>query len=366
VKKKRKIKGTLIFSLILLILYLFIFPFPSGREIAVRPKNIHYLPEPVYNVNKVFKNEGITWFRNKDYFGFLDSDGKVIYKDAINYNITLSDKGFINYSSIQDENQSLIFLNHYGEYISSFIKPGYPLFSRNGERLFLIKTNATGFREVTLEGEDLWEVTFASIITGFSANRDLIAVGLLNGILKLFKKGGECIYTLGPRESRLSVIYGCAVSNRGSEVAAVYGIDPQKLVVINKTGSNFSTPYYKDMNTDFRKPVILRFSSDDRFLFYEGNRRLHILDVKSRQSYYLSLPGKLTDICSLKNRQLVVCAAQGESDAHSHAEITLFIPPHYEAIKEVCEGEEISIRQAGDFLTICIDDNLIVLELMEV
>jgi hypothetical protein len=366
VKEKRKIKGTLIYTLILLILYLLLFPFPSGREITVRPKNIHYLPAQTSNTNKVRKKEGINWFRNGVYFGYVDNDGNVIYKATLNYNITLSHKGFINYSSIQDENQSLVFLSPYGEFISSFMKPGYPLFSSNGERLFLIKTNATGFREITLEGEYLWEAHFASIITGFSANRDFIAVGLLNGILKLFNRGGECIYTLGPGRSRLSVIYGCAVSHRGRTIAAVYGIDPQHIIIVEKDGLKFSTPYYRDMNTDFRRPVILRFSYDDKFLFYEGRGRLHILDVNAHRFFDLSLPGKLIDVCPLNNRQLVVWAARDVSVESHDAEITLCIPPSYEVIKEKCEGKNISIGQAGDLLTLCIDDGLMVLKVLEV
>ncbi|MBN1699694.1 MAG: hypothetical protein JW881_19415 [Spirochaetales bacterium] len=363
--KKRKIKGTIIFAFILYVFYLLVFPFPTGKEIVVYPHELYHLSEAAENIPDVLTNEKPGWFRNADHFGYIDGDGRLIYKDTVLYNVTLSENGFINYSSIQDENQAMVFFNPYGEFISSFNNPGYPLFSGSGDRLFLVKTNATGLCEITFEGEKIWEAEFASILTGFSAGSDIVAVGLLNGIINIFDRSGKCIHTIESRESRLSVIYGCLVSNTGRYIAALYGIDKQKLVIIEKKNMKFSGPVYFDTGTAFRRPVILRFSPFDRFLFIEGEKELLVFDVKARIFHSIVHRGELIDICPLTESDMVVCTSRGPLTSNNKTEITFFIPPAREVIRTVCGDMNIRTGKAGGFLTFCTDDDLLVCEVTE-
>lgn len=325
------------YSLLLFVLYFILFPYETEKEFSLKPHLVHYLGEDDINagMDDTMNDKENYSFRVGDVFGYMDMNGEILYKEKVLYNVALSDHGFINYSSIQNENQSLVLMNTLGHFRQSYRLPGYPFFSDYGRRLFIIKTDATGIREVTFEGDETWQAGFTSLITGFSSNNDNSFIGFLNGALKIFNKNGECTYNLTPPGSRLSVIYGTAISKNSKTMAALYGIDPQHLLFFRKSNVNYHKPVYIEIKDTLRRPAFINFTYNDKYLLFESGQNLHTLDIESLKTYALPVQGRLICVDTHQKSQFIA-ASFLKPDSPINTDLFIYKPGNLIYIKKMC------------------------------
>ena len=372
--KKEKRKRWIIYSLILFLLYFFIFPYPIGKELVFRPKKVHNL-HSYKPVTEISEAREIKWFRNGDFFGYIDENGDIIYLDSSWYNVTVSSRGFINYSSIQGTNQNLVFFDPSGNIKSSIQTPGYPLLDDSGERLFIIKTDATGLKEITVEGGELWSASFTSLLTSLSSSTEYTLLGLLNGFLKLFDKQGNCIYSISTAKDKPSVVYGTAISNRGKEIAAIYGINPQRLFFTRQKNLKFTKPVMKDIDSSFKTSIFMDFSSDNRCLFFPGNKKLNTMDFNNNKLFSIPLNGSFSGLSSNEESGVVAVLANDKtllndktssSDSKKNHEVVIFKPFDLVFLKLLFKADKSFVRFMYDFLVLGIDENILIIDLLEI
>mgnify|MGYP001104464006 CR=1 FL=1 len=118
-------------------------------------------------------------------------------------------------------------------------------------------------------------------------------LGLMEGRLVSVGPAGEVLYEYEPSDSRIPVILGVAVAPQGSPIAAVSGIDPQRLLLIEREGAEHAPRLALELGTDFRREVLLRFTEDGRFLYVEGDDELRVLDVRRHRLMTVALPGRV-------------------------------------------------------------------------
>jgi hypothetical protein len=364
--KKKRFNGTIIYGVLLFVIYLLLFPPGTGKELIVKPERLYNLAENSAGITGNYNNnEKTTSFQVGEVFGYIDSGLNLLYQDTINFNIALSDSGFINYSSIQEGEQGLVYRDFRGEVKSSFHFPGYPMVSRDGKRIFIVKTDATGLKEISMDGEELWGASFPSIITAFCSQNEYSLAGLLNGNLKLYNGEGKCLYSVSLKSAKAQSVYGCALSKGGKEIGAVYGLSPQRLVLIKRDISNFQKPLTKDIDTDFRRPVFIDFSDDGKYLFVEGNEKIMIMNIDSDKSTFVPFTGRFAGLYVSRGSTDGIILTRTDNDNKPVSRIYVFRPPQLIFIEETSLSRTVSVKLFGKYLLIGLDMKLLILGIGE-
>jgi len=289
--KKRRGRALWLCLPIILFLYLVLFPRPIGKEIFLRTiwaKSV----SPASTV--LLDSNAPRWsFRASDTFGYADLDGNLYYVGQRLHNLSLSDSGFINYGSVPDH---IVFMNTQGEFQFSIKSYGYPLLDSGGEFLYSINTDLSGLKRIDREGQILWSLTFPVPLTTVALAGEECVIGLMDGHLLLIGADGEVLFEQDTEGSRIPVILGSAISEDRQQIALFSGIDPQSLSIVHRRDNEFVSEVVLNLDSDFRREVDLSFSPDARFLYFEVEEGLGVLDIRKKITGAIHSPGVLRSV----------------------------------------------------------------------
>ena len=133
-------------------------------------------------------------------------------------------------------------------------------------------------------------------ITTASVGADLLLLGLLDGRLLLLDAQGRIDLELTPGESRVPIVVAAALAPAGDRLAAVSGLDPQRLSVLEKREGRWMPLWSHSLDTDLRREALLRFTADGRFLLFEGRESVGVLDLLQRREARLAHSGRLAGL----------------------------------------------------------------------
>jgi hypothetical protein len=292
-RKQRRGRAFWLFLPLLLLLYLLLFPRPAGKETLMRPIWATELNPGASSSG----NAGLPiWpFQAGESFGYADLSGEIYYLDRRLHNLSLSEIGFINYGSVPDH---VVFMNPRGEFQFSIRSYGYPLLESSGQVLYSINTDRSGLKRIDSEGEILWSKSFPTLLTTIAPVAEQCLVGLMDGRALLIDADGKVTYRYSAQPSRIPVLLGAAVSGDQNQIALISGIGPQTLVLVQRRAEEFVQDFRQELDSDYRREVQLRFSPDARFLFYEVDGGLSVLDVRKKSGARFLTNGVLESIDS--------------------------------------------------------------------
>ena len=285
-------------------------------------------------------------------FGYINSDGGLLHVEKTLFRVTLAESGYINYTRLGTD---WLLQNRNGKRVLSFSGHGYPLLSVDGNRIFNVKTDLTGIIEVDKAGEALWDRDFPSMMTSISVRGDSALVGLLNGTLLLLGRQGSPLFEYSPGESRIPVILGDAVSGDGALLAAVSGIEPQRLTVLRRGGSTFTRLSKTALSSDIRREVRMSFSPDSRFLVFEGESSAGLFDPASRRLSWVPLRGGVAGMSFPGRGQYAAIAARDGP----LAELCIVAPFTAPILRESFPAHELYLGEVDGQLLVGIDDQLL-------
>ncbi len=300
--KQGKSRGIWIIALLLAVVYPFLFPRPLGRALYLKPAwslDLGRPPAAQAGSPQAAGERGAqpppqpqtaSWFRVGDRFGYVDLDGGLRYLDRVLWGVCLSDAGFINFGRMSE---GVVFSDPQGRFLYGFQGPGYPLLDRSGQNLFLVNTDLSGIRRVSPEGDGLWSLEFSSPITTAALSAEGALIGLQDGRLLLVNPQGKTDLELAAAGSRIPILLGSAASPAGGRMAAVSGIDPQRLTVLEKKEGRYTPVLTRRLDSDLRREVMLQFTENGRFLLCEGQEALEVLDLAQKRQTRIPLPGRL-------------------------------------------------------------------------
>ncbi len=287
--RKKRPARVLFTALLLIVLYFLLFPYPLGRELTARPAWAVTVPEAAPPA-PAGKATAVAPFQLGDRFGYVRSDGAVVYSAKALYRVALSETGFVNYTRLGTD---WILQDTAGERVLAFSGNGYPFLSPDGARILNVKSDLSGLIELDRNGGVLWSRDFPALMTTASLRGDSLLVGLLNGSLLLLNRQGSPVFETAPAGSRIPVIMGSAVTPDGSLIAAVSGIDPQALTVLRRQGSGYAALARIALSSDFRREIRMSFSPDARYLLLEGEAGPGLFDPVTSTVSWTPLRGTL-------------------------------------------------------------------------
>jgi len=358
--KKKKQRYIVPLSILVVIVFTGFFSLPTGREIVVKPvwyRNLKTVK--IVKSNKIQQGNKYIWYRNGRLFGYTDLEGNIYLRETGSFFTSLTDKVFIDYSKVAE---NFFLKNPKGELISGFHAFGYPFFDETGQRLFVIKTDLSGISEITETGDITWEQDFNSVITSVSVSSGEISVGLLDGAFKIIDNKGRIVFDVKPSGSSIQVITGSAASKDGDMFACISGLNPQKILIFKKKNSNYSVIYSKDINSDFRREVLMRFSPGGRFLIFEAKGGMGIIDINTETTQFIRFNGKIKELSILKEEGLIAAA----SSSRNRSFFELLKPMNSVFLYTEIKGRIGTLRRIGNHIILGVRDGIMRIDIEDI
>jgi hypothetical protein len=284
-KKKRK------FWIIVLFLLFILYAFIAGQPIPVETILTSQWLRSLESDYPEFEDTGpLIPFELGGHFGYVDSQGRFALNRLKQGYISLSKDLWAEYQALPEsievrnpQNSRIITIKN---------SRGYPYFLEG--RIFMINQEQTSLSLVDTSGTVLWTHDFAAPLTYMDAAAGLIVTGSLDGTVELLDHTGRLVFPpFEPGGSRYSVILGCRISQDGSKLAIVSGIDPQRFLLLERFGDSYKVIYHEFLSHAFRREVHLAFIDNDNRVVFERNGGLGIYTIQTRKSLFLPLDGNI-------------------------------------------------------------------------
>jgi len=188
---------------------------------------------------------------------------------------------------------------------------GYPYLV--DEHMLLIGKNQDSVSAIGESGSLLWTYQVASPITALDCRADKLLIGTLDGTVYLLSLKGEALFTFQPGGSRLSVIFGAVLSSDGNQIALISGIDRQRFVLLERSGQTYKVAHHQFLNSDFRRPVLLKFVQNNQYVLFEGKTNLLVFDIQKKKVHEIPLQAPILAIEALPKSDTVFVMTGKES-----------------------------------------------------
>ncbi len=242
---------------LLFILYYFLFPLTADREYIWLPQFQSDLNDLDGCSLAVLKDS--VCIRTTTLTGVLNPDGESIINRDENRIKTYS--GSHTFESKGDFVSVL--RNRINNKYAIFEGAGSPLILN--EHYLLADFPSSLIKEVSTTGDILWSWEGVSPITALSASTMNVVFGTLDGKVYLFRKDGSQRVFEPLKDRNDSVIYGLSISQEGSRLAVVAGLDNQHLVIYSElTTLKYVESARFELDSHYARPVTL-FASDLSF-----------------------------------------------------------------------------------------------------
>ncbi|MFO7781623.1 MAG: hypothetical protein R6W94_08340 [Spirochaetia bacterium] len=244
-------------------------------------------------------------------FGYFTTDGGLRHIEQIRYGIAQDSERFANYSVISD---NVVLQDPDGAFVRSIAAQGYPRLDHG--RLFIFAPGGSAVSEWTVDGQQVWTRDFLSVLTDLDAGETRTAVGLLDGSVHLLAEDGEELFSYATEGVRIPVTLAVALGEDEDVLAAVAGIDPQKLILFERHTEGFFPVFQLELDSDYRRPVLLDFLDDGAMLAVEQPGGLLLYDRSADSFDHIDLGGAVEEVTALPEFGLVLAAARFAAGTH--------------------------------------------------
>ncbi len=275
-----------LFPLLLVLLYIIFFGRTILPEVSLAPRWVKRVDTSLNGPGRDFTHAKP--FKFSDWFGYFLPDGQILYHEKILYGVAIDKKGFINYSSV---NNNLLVRYPDGSVNGPVPLTGYPLF--RGEKRYVLSADENSLTQINTQGLPLRKLSFNSLITDITAQDGLLFIGTLNEGAILLDEKGKKIFTFNPEVSRINAIYGVSLSRNGGNLLVVSGIEPQIVTLLSRKGNTYRTEYSLKLGSALRHHVLCGFSSDGTTALIEREKSVILLNISNRNMVTIPLEGVL-------------------------------------------------------------------------
>lgn len=288
-------------AIVLVIAYVIVFPNRAGHEIVVRAawSTSIGLPSRLTGSSAV-----VHGFRLGDAFGYVDPSGILLRLEAVFHDVAFDDGHYANYSK---GSEAIVVRSWDGGITASLRGSRWPLLlDRTPDALMMFAPDLLGFGEFAMDGTARWDRELGSLITCYAAFPEAVAgglprcvVGTLDGTVRIIGRDGADLLRVDSAGSRIAGSYGCAVSDDGRLVALFLGLDPQRLVMLNRADGTYRELWSRDMAQEVRSERIAVFSGDSRYLLIETGDGIDVREARGRRTWSVACGGALYAVATV-------------------------------------------------------------------
>ncbi len=107
---------------------------------------------------------------------------------------------------------------------------------------------------------------------------------------------GNLLQRFAPGGSEIPVILGVAISSDGKYVASVCGQNKQRFVLAKKDEAQTKIIAHEFLDSKSTNQMLVKFSSDDKTVYFNSGKILGIVDVKNGKKRHLKIEGQAISI----------------------------------------------------------------------
>ena len=299
-------------AFVVCLVYLFVAPKPILPELTLNIQWILDLSQPVPDQiqSSDTVTEGIPFVLGTQ-FGYISANGHLLANRSLQKNqmVSITPSLLSIYTTNPDsvtitnqQNKKEILINNPG---------GYPLLF--GDSSFIIGKDQDSISAIKDDGSVQWKYFFPSPITAIDYKAKKLLIGTLDGSIYVLGPEGDTLFTFQPGGSRLSVIVGAALSSDGNKIALISGIDKQRFILLEKSSQTYKVLDHYFLNSDFRRPVLIKFIQDNQYILFEGENSFFAFDSVKQKMHVISLEAPLIAIEELKKDQTLFILAGGDT-----------------------------------------------------
>jgi hypothetical protein len=225
-------------------------------------------------------------------FGYFDRNGVFTINRVTQKNLSLAAGRFAEYEAVP---RSLEIENSADGTTRRLENTnGYPLFLN--DKTYLVSFEQNAIAEIGEDGDVLWSYALASPVTCAAGAQGRLLLGTLDGTIELLDEKGGRAFFFETGGSRITCVYGVAVSQDLSHIAVISGIDDQRFLLFEQYAGAYQVSHHEFIGDGKRRPVQIRFLDGDTRLAFECEDGLGLYDIKSRTSYRIPLDGEIAAI----------------------------------------------------------------------
>ncbi len=334
-------------SFLFVFLYIILIGIPLKKEYSLNPGWLFRM-----NSDNVVTGEPgleIRPFKLSNYFGYFSSGG-VVYKDEILYDAAIDSNGFINYSSV---NTGLVLKDTGGAVSGTIETDGYPFFT--GGKRFIISRDGTSVTGIDDYGDELWSISFGSLVTDIAVNGDYVLAGTLSNGISLIEGDGKVVFKYVPDLSRINTVYGAAVNDNAENILVISGIDPQVVILLEKKGEGYRIIYTSPLDETLRRHRICGFFDDGSAAYLQSRKGFVLLDIDRKKSREIRLEGTLRRVVRRNRDSLLKTVSVKDGTVHFAA----FRPDGSMLYRFAVEGDNPFLDEDGGSVYLGSDDYLL-------
>lgn len=227
--------------------------------------------------------------------GYIDSNGNILNKLTFPYKASISSEAYVLYGT---SSSNIDFFTPDGKKAGTIQGTGFPFFTEH--KKYNLLPGGQSFAFLNDDGSEKWIYEGSTPITAFSSSTGGTVAGFADGSVIAFDDDGNIRQTYKPGGSSYEVILGAAISNSAKYTATLSGQNNQRFVISERiskdAGSSASIIFYKTMNEELNRQVLIRFSSDEKKVFYDCAGGLGIVDISKLRDSVLPISGKVLSI----------------------------------------------------------------------
>ncbi|WP_407425451.1 hypothetical protein [Treponema sp.] len=251
-------------------------------------------------------------FKMGQNLGWFNTDGKILNYITFPYKASISENSYSLYGTSSDE---IIINDASNNEIAKITEKGFPYFAENRKFIFLPGGNS--FAKLNDDGSAAWKYEGFTPITAFSSSATGTAAGFANGSVIVFDSEGNISQQYNPGGSNYEVILGIAVSDSSKYIATLSGQDSQRFVISKKTdesyGSHTSIIFFKTMENEVNRQVLIKFSRDEKKVFYNSASGIGIVNCRTFKNTEIPLKGRILSIQETESGNEIIVLSKNEN-----------------------------------------------------
>ncbi|HZK19619.1 MAG TPA: hypothetical protein VFC68_02715 [Treponemataceae bacterium] len=301
-------------SILVCILFFIIYFFTAATTLK---EQIHLQPVWTIDIIKNRQNHtehfpvyGFTHhFKLGQNLGYFDTDGQIGLFKTFPFKAAVSDNFWTLYS--QDHSITSVFTPQKTE-IATIKATGFPHFDKN--RIYIFHPGGNSFSSYTNEGTLLWTHEEASIITAFDSSPGGTVAGFSNGNIFYTDSTSFKTTVFSPGGSNYEIIFGLAISENGKYIAALCGLEKQRIVIAQIENQQVKIFYHEFLESETREQSLVYFNSANDKVFVNTNKGIVSVNINTLNSTHFDIEGTTVNIieCTVKNKQMYAVLSKKE------------------------------------------------------